>query len=35
MNRSSTAIVSTPRIFGNWMYRKTAHGDAASMLAAW
>jgi hypothetical protein len=35
MNRSRKAMISTPRIFGSWIYRKTDHRDAPSIFAAW
>jgi len=35
MKRSSTAIMSTARIFGSWMYQNTAQRLAPSMRAAW
>jgi hypothetical protein len=35
IRRSSTAIISTPRIFGSWMWRNTAQREAPSMRAAW
>jgi len=35
MKRSKKAMVSTPRIFGSWMYQNVDQAEAPSILAAW